>query len=310
MTVFSPSNHGPRGRGPTGWHAANADAERRRAEQAAREADPVEQAVRYLRTRGRTIFRASVHGGPHDKWKMAGRLLSGPDVIAQADALRALTEKRRPSAQPPVRPANDDAAPIKFGTPLSPVPVSTPAARTTATPKKDPEMADISEKERCKARGTTPSRVQQDLSALRAVLGTPRCADLLGVGKSTIGNVLSGHSAVGETILTALYGASGCTLLPRLAEVLAAPAPPVDAPTPEVPAEPATEATAPAAADPIAMFEPVAADDGTLAPPPPSPSLVDLIASATARRDGLLAEAARIDGQLAAIRTLIEELAA
>lgn len=250
MTVFAPSNKGIKSRGPTGWQAVNADAEARAAADAAREADPVERAVRYIRSRGRVIFRASVHGGPEDRWKHNGQMLDADAVIALADSIQrtlGLAGKSNPlpapgqiravppsspvpASQPPVRQKAERPAAVK-------APISTPPARATGkqeAPMPNPHVHTAQSAKKpaglpsqdhwANERGTTAAAVCKDLADLKAVLGPAALADRLNTGKSSINNIILGHNTVGPTILAALYGESGCTLKPSLAALLASPA--------------------------------------------------------------------------------------
>lgn len=247
MTIFAPSNTNLlRSKAPTGFQAANAEAERRRHQQAARAADPVEQAVLYIRRRGRVIFRATVEGGQEGLWKYCGALLDGAAVMALAEDMRRLLAATRP--QVPAAPPPNLAHPTNPATsatcpPRAPqAPVATPSLQPVGSAGQSKEetamghqfKAKPQEEINCEERGTTIDQVKRDLAALRDVLGTGGAADRLGVGKSSVGNILGGHAVVGPSILAALYGETGCVLKPSLAALLAgpsrpAPAPPADA---------------------------------------------------------------------------------
>lgn len=65
---------------------AQRDLERQRAERD-RLACPVEQALLKIRRRGRVVFRASVHGGPHDRFIMGARRLTEAEILQLAAQL-------------------------------------------------------------------------------------------------------------------------------------------------------------------------------------------------------------------------------
>lgn len=242
MSILPPSNTSLKATATNHWQNLQAEAQRRAAEQAARDADPVERAVRYIRSRGRVIFRASVHGGPEDRWKHAGQLLDADAVIALAESIQRLSGQIK--AVPPSSPVPVSIAPIRTS-PARRKAVkaqpSTPAASATAiqeAPMPNPHIHTAqpakkpaplpSQDHWASERGTTAAAVRKDLADLKAVLGPAALANRLNTGKSSVNNVLLGHNTVGPTILAALYGESGCTLKPSLAALLAAPTNPVE----------------------------------------------------------------------------------
>lgn len=245
MTVFAPSN---RGVTKPGWERVKADAEARAAADAAREVDPVERAIRTIRSRGRVIFRASVHGGPEDRWKHNGQLLDAEAVIALAENIQRLSGQIKPV--PPASPIPASPQPIRqstaeraaviserlgFPSQSKALQPSTPPASATGNqeapmPAINPNPVDqpaphTGEDNYARERGTNAAAVRKELAELKNVLGLTNLAQRLGVGKSSIGNIVAGHAIVGPTILNALYGHSGHQLKPSLASLLAPPKP-------------------------------------------------------------------------------------
>ncbi len=310
MSIFAPTNNSMLRRS-TGFAIAQENARRAQEEQAARAADPVEQALKYIRSRGRVIFKASVHGGPDNRWKHAGKLLDAAGVLALEASIRSLQPALAPAPVPPAAP------------PTSPIifvgkPADKPPARKAPTQKENAMghhlKAETAEQANCRARGVSPAKVKADLIALRNLLGAGGAADRLGVGKSTVGNIIGGHSSVGPTILAALYGDGGCTLKPDLAALLTPPAVPESVtagqpdekhiePDVERPAE-AAHAVAPSVDLPA--FQPVDAVE-TLTLDTLEMSGVDkitlrqLLAAAEGRRTQLQAELAALDDQIKAV---------
>ncbi|HPU16658.1 MAG TPA: hypothetical protein PK808_11260 [Polymorphobacter sp.] len=155
---------------------------------AARRADPTEQAVRHIRSRGHMVARASVFGRNAEHWHYQGRDLTSAKIIAVADRLQARAAL-----------------------------IGTPAHFTSLPqPEREPDMRNIAiETENCAARGTTPQDVRTDLNRLRGALGA-QAFTAVNVGLSTFGNTLSGNKTIGDAVLTGLYGDAGCTLRPEL----------------------------------------------------------------------------------------------
>lgn len=305
MTVFAPSNT-QRG---NGFASAKAAADQRHAENLARLADPTEQHVRFIRSRGYSIYRSSVSGGPDDHWRYCGRDIDAAQVAAEAERIKArmagnpqrfaadaavpiapIAAAPRPESQkarkpeilistPAIQPVETPAA--QCGNPSDAAPGGEPSPGAAGNPEEATTMASTDHEVRyCKERGTEPSTVRADLKDIRARLGTAAAAAALGIGKSTLTNAEAGIAGIGSTVLTALYGDAGCELRPHLSAEL---------PLSEKPAEPAREVDKPASYnDGTSIDVPKLAEHAPAAPPaaeaPPAASSqeIDALLSAVA----------------------------
>lgn len=182
-------------------------AEDRRAAAAFRASDPLEQALTCLRSSGYPAWRAEdVDGEP--RWMVGTRALDRAAVLAMA------------ARQPRARRAN------------APSPIAKNSEEQEG--QEDAAMAD-------KLRGLNEADVRADLEMLRREWGgTTAAARALGIGKSSLGNLIAGRNPISAGVMCTLYTPGGTQLRPEVRGPInctPAPAPPESA-FEDVPEEP------------------------------------------------------------------------
>lgn len=152
---------------------------------AARRADPLFEDVKFLRSRD---FRVTGEG---DAWRVDGAPFDAAALRRKASDVRARLARLRAVNTPP---------------PPKPVPVV--SAMEAWMEGRMPNGV---------LRGKTEREVKDDLEACRDICGGwGALAKLTGAGKSTLANASYGLARIGESVMTALYGAEGGHMRPEL----------------------------------------------------------------------------------------------
>lgn len=247
--------------------------------------------VRFIRTRGYSVWEATVSGGDPGTFILNSTTVSPEDVRAFAHRLRERMQLLRlPSQHIPM----------------------------VANKPKDQNMSN-------KYRGLSESDIRDDMRKLVAEHGShPAAAAACGLAKSTWGNSVRGIAKIGDKVMDGLYGPTGTSLRPdvRTKPEISAP---VIKPETEPVSPPAQPSGAPASdphfeepstpAENILTVDHELADDSEIPPQPATIKIDDgkseeqlevatLLTLARSERERLVADIRKLDAQIDCLQTL------